>query len=91
MMCMCVTGYPDLNIRILGTGDLFDIIKYNTESSKGTFKYLQEKSVGISHARDARNKQTQKTNQPLGITGAQLWGGHRADGAAQPASSSSAP
>ena len=48
---MCVTGYPDLNIRLLGTGDLLDIVKYRKVSSKGTFKYLQEKSVGITHAR----------------------------------------
>ena len=88
---MCVTGYPDLNIRILGTGDLLDIVKYHKGSSKGTFKYLQEKSVGITHAGGKQNKPTQQTNKPVGITGAQLRGGHRADGAAQPASSSSAP
>ena len=46
---MCVTGCPDLNIRILGSEDLLDIVKYHKEkeSSKGTLKYLQETSVGI--------------------------------------------
>ena len=49
ILCMCVTGCPDLNIRILGTEDLLDIVMYHKEkeSSKGTLKYLQETSVGI--------------------------------------------
>ena len=49
------------------------------------------KICGHHSCRGKQNKPTQQTNQPVGITGAQLRGGHRADGAAQPASSSSAP
>ena len=46
---MCVTGYPDLDIGILGNGDLLDIVKFHKVSSKGIFKYLKEIYVGITH------------------------------------------
>ena len=85
---MCVTGCPDLSVQILGTGDLLDIVKHHQmyhQKGSRIFKYLKR---NITQSKGSKIK---FKGAPVAITGSQLRGGHRADGAALPARSSSGP
>ena len=89
---MCVTGCPDLSVQILGTGDLLDIVKHHQmyhQKGSRIFKYLKR---NITQSKGSKIiKRAASMLAPVAITGSQLRGGHRADGAALPARSSSGP